>query len=54
MASLFSGKAAPEATSSPAYVEKLHVKTGRLLVERDFLRDASVRLGVMRRGKRST
>ncbi|GCE89074.1 hypothetical protein MSKU15_0675 [Komagataeibacter diospyri] len=36
MASLFSGKVAPEATLSSAYVEKLHVKTARLLVERDF------------------
>ncbi|MBB2199118.1 IS3 family transposase [Gluconacetobacter sp. 1c LMG 22058] len=36
MASLFSGKAAPEATASPADVEKLHAKIGQLLVERGF------------------
>ena len=51
MASLFSGKAAPEATASPADVEKLHAKIGQLLVERDFLRDASARLGVIRGGR---
>ncbi|GAA4503542.1 IS3 family transposase [Gluconacetobacter tumulicola] len=51
MASIFSGKVAPEATVSPADVEKLHAKIGQLLVERDFLRDASVRLGVIRGGK---
>jgi len=51
MASIFSGKAAPEATASPADVERLHAKIGQLLVERDFLRDASVRLGVIRGGK---
>jgi len=51
MASIFSGKAGPKATASPADVEKLHAKIGQLLVERDFLRDASVRLGVIRGGK---
>lgn len=51
MAATFSGKPTPEATASPADVEKLHAKIGQLLVERDFLRDASVRLGVIRGGK---
>ena len=51
MAATFSGKQAPEATTSPADVEKLHANIGQLLVERDFLRDASVRLGVIRGGK---
>ncbi|GAJ30484.1 transposase [Acidomonas methanolica] len=51
MAGIFSGKAAPEAAASPADVEKLHAKIGQLLVERDFLRDASVRLGMLRGGK---
>lgn len=45
MAATFSGKQAPKATTNPADVEKLHAKIGQLLVERDFLRDASVRLG---------
>jgi len=35
----------------PAEVEKLHAKIGQFLVERDFLRDASVRLGVLRGSK---
>jgi len=35
----------------PADVEKLHAEVGQLLVEQDFLRDASVRLGVLRGGK---
>ncbi|EHH66894.1 putative transposase [Gluconobacter morbifer G707] len=51
MAGIFSGKATPETAASPADVEKLHAKIGQLLVERDFLRDASVRLGVIRGGK---
>lgn len=36
MASIFSGKAAPGATASPADVEKLHAMIGQLLVECDF------------------
>lgn len=51
MAGIFSGKATPETAASPADVEKLHAKIAQLLVERDFLRDASVRLGVLRGGK---
>jgi len=51
MSATFSCKQAPEATISPADVEKLHAKIGQLLVERDFLRDASVRLGALRGGK---
>ncbi|GBQ14666.1 transposase [Swaminathania salitolerans LMG 21291] len=51
MAGIFSGKTAPESTASPADKEKLHAKIGQLLVERDFLRDASIRLGVIRGGK---
>ena len=51
MAATFSGKAVAERATSAAEVEKLHAKIGQLLVERDFLRDASVRLGVTRGGK---
>jgi len=53
MAATFSGKAVAEPATSAAEVEveKLHAKIGQLLVERDFLRDASVRLGVTRGGK---
>ena len=51
MAATFSGKAVSEPPVSPADVEKLHAKIGELLVERDFLRDASARLGVIRGGK---
>ena len=51
MAATFSGKAVSEPLVSPADVEKLHAKIGELLVERDFLRDASVRLGVIRGGR---
>ncbi|AQS83864.1 transposase [Acetobacter aceti] len=51
MAASFSGKAVAEPATSAAEVEKLHAKNGQLLVERDFLRDASVRLGVTRGGK---
>lgn len=48
MAATFSGKAVAEPATSAAEVEKLHAKIGQLLVERDFLRDASVRVGVTR------
>ena len=52
MAATFSGKAGdPEASASGADVEKLHAKIGQLVVERDFLRDASVRLGLIRGAK---
>ncbi|AQS86672.1 transposase [Neoasaia chiangmaiensis NBRC 101099] len=51
MAATFSAKAVAEPVTSAAEVAKLHAKIGQLLVERDFLRDASVRLGVTRRGK---
>lgn len=51
MAATFSGKTVAEPQVNPADVEKLHAKIGQLLVERDFLRDASVRLGVTRGGK---
>jgi len=51
MAATFSGKQAPEATISPADVVKLHAKTGQMLVEWDFLRDASVRLGLLKSDK---
>ncbi|ETC99225.1 transposase [Asaia sp. SF2.1] len=51
MSATFSCKQAHEATISPADVEKLHAKIGQLLVERDFLRDASVRLGLLRGDK---
>jgi len=51
MVGIFSGKAASETAASPADVGKLHANIGQLLVERDFLRDASVRLGVLRGSK---
>jgi transposase len=52
MAATFSGKSAePDAAASGADVEKLHTKIGQLVVERDFLRDASVRLGLIRGAK---
>ncbi len=51
MAAAFFGKLAPEATISPADVEKLHAKIGQLLVKRDFSRDASVRLGLLKSDK---
>lgn len=51
MSATFSGKLAPDATISPADMEKLHAKIGQLLVEPDFSRDASVWLGVVRSGK---
>jgi putative transposase len=46
MAATFSGKTVSERPVSSTDVEKLHAKIGELLVERDFLRDASARLGV--------
>lgn len=51
MASSFSGKSESTPSASEAEVERLHAKIGQLLVERDFLRDASVRLGLIRGGK---
>lgn len=51
MAATFSGKTETAPSASEAEVEKLHAKIGQLLVERDFLRDASVRLGLIRGGK---
>ena len=51
MAATFSGKSESAPPASEAEVEKLHAKIGQLLVERDFLRDASVRLGLIRGGK---
>lgn len=51
MAATFSSKQRLEAAASPAGVKKLHVKIWQLLVERDFLRVSSVRLGVLRSGK---
>lgn len=52
MTATFADKASePKATASGADVEKLHAKIGQLVVERDFLRDASVRLGLIRGAK---
>ena len=51
MSATFSGKSEAAATADPAEIERLHAKIGQLLVERDFLRDASVRLGLIRGGK---
>ncbi len=41
MASAFSGRRSEEETISGADVDKLHAKIGQLVVERDFLVDAS-------------
>ena len=41
MASAFGGKAEEEPPISQKDVEKLHAKIGQLVVERDFLADAS-------------
>jgi transposase len=51
MSATFSGKSEASPATSEADVEKLHAKIGQLMVERDFLRDASVRLGLIRGGK---
>ena len=51
MSATFLGKAEAAPGASEADVEKLHAKIGQLMVERDFLRDASVRLGLIRGGK---
>ena len=51
MAATFSGKTVAEPPVSPADGERLHAKIGEFLVERDFLRDASARLGVIRGGR---
>jgi len=48
MSATFSGKAEAAPTVDPAEIERLHAKIGELLVERDFSRDASVRLGLIR------
>ena len=44
MALAFSTKAAAEPTVSVAEVEKLHAKIGQLVIERDFLSEASSRI----------
>jgi len=41
MASAFGAQAASEPLISPAEVEKLHAKIGQLMIERDFLSEAS-------------
>ena len=41
MASAFDGASSAEPTISEREVEKLHAKIGQLVVERDFLADAS-------------
>ena len=41
MAQAFSGQATAEPMISAAEVEKLHAKIGQLVVERDFLSEAS-------------
>lgn len=41
MASAFGGKTLEEPPISPRDVEKLHAKIGQLVVERDFLSEAS-------------
>jgi transposase len=44
MASAFGRRERDPDTPSPADVEKLHSKIGQLVVERDFLANASVQL----------
>lgn len=51
MSATFSGKLAPATSTDPTEISRLHAKIGQLLVERDFLQDASVRLGLIRGGK---
>ena len=51
MSVTFSGKPEAATTADPGEIDRLHAKIGQLLVERDFLRDASVRLGLIRGGK---
>ena len=51
MTASVTGKAVSDPPVSATDVEKLHAKIGELLVERDFLRDASARLGVIRGGR---
>jgi transposase len=41
MASAFGGRSSSEPSISAGEVEKLHAKIGQLVVERDFLADAS-------------
>lgn len=52
MASVFGGGAASDAKSKDAELEKAHAKIGQLVVERDFLAEASGRL-LGNGGKRS-
>ena len=51
MAATFSGKAQASPGTTAVEIDKLHAKIGQLVVERDFLKDASVRLGLIRGGK---
>lgn len=51
MSATFSGKSESASSSNQVEISQLHAKIGQLLVERDFLRDASVRLGLIRGGK---
>ena len=51
MSATFSGKPEAAAAANQTEIDRLHTKIGQLLVERDFLRDASVRLGLTRGGK---
>lgn len=46
MAAAFSKGKETESQSNAAEIEKLHAKIGQLVVERDFLAEASVLLGV--------
>ncbi len=43
MAGVFSGKAEAQAAEKEGEIEKLHARIGQLLVERDFLAQASGR-----------
>lgn len=43
MSGIFSGKAEAKSAEKDGEIEKLHVKIGQLLVERDFLAKASGR-----------
>ena len=52
MASAFRRRGPDPDTPSPADIEKLHSKIGQLVVERDFLADASVQL-LGTRGKKN-
>ena len=51
LAGIFSEKTESVAATDASEINRLHAKIGQLVVERDFLWDASVRLGLIRGDK---